>query len=331
MVGVANKQNILVIKLGALGDMVMALQAFQSIRQHHENARISLLTTSLYRDIGEATGLFDKILVEDRKSWFNYLRWIQLGRTLRRSRYSRIYDLQNVHRTTALYFLLGGPNGPEWSGVAPGATYYLDRSLPKWDSTHAVEKLRIQLRIAGIFQFPPLSIDLIADHPNQRLGFLSEKDFVLIVPGSSQSNSGKRWHVSNFADVACNLAEQGLVPVLIGASGEGGQLSEIKRACPAAVNLCDRTDFRDLVWLGRRARLAVGNDTGPMHIFALTGAPSLTIFGPLSNPDRSAPRSPESGGISRVVRVDSLENLSTSTVLKALPYFDIRQVGSGIR
>src|SRR3546814_19455340 len=99
--------------------------------------------------------------------------------------------------------------------------------------------------------------------------------------------------ISDWSSDVCSsdlLLASGLTPVLIGRAAERAQIDEILAHCPEAVNLCDRTSIADLAMLGRRAALAVGHDTGPMHVIAHTGCPSLVLYSAESDPRKVSPR-----------------------------------------
>jgi ADP-heptose:LPS heptosyltransferase len=105
-----------------------------------------------------------------------------------------------------------------------------------------------------------------------------------------------------------------MTPVLLGTEAEVGALAEIARACPAARDLCGETGFAEIAALARGARLAVGNDTGPMHLIAAAGCPSLVLYSADSDPARTAPRGPKVA----ILRERSLADLKLDRVLAAL-------------
>jgi ADP-heptose:LPS heptosyltransferase len=113
------------------------------------------------------------------------------------------------------------------------------------------------------------------------------------------------------------LAAQGTTPVLLGTKAEAGELAQIARACPGARDLCGETGLAEIAALARGARLAVGNDTGPMHLIAAAGCPSLVLYSAESDPARTAPRGPKV----EILRENSLENLEFDRVLSALEKF----------
>ena len=115
------QNNILVIKLGALGDFIQALGPMRAIRAHHPDAHITLLTTPPFAALAEKSGYFNDIIIDARPKWHQPLAWLNLRRRLNDGNFTRVYDLQNNDRT-ALYFKLFSPR-PEWVGVAPGASH----------------------------------------------------------------------------------------------------------------------------------------------------------------------------------------------------------------
>jgi ADP-heptose:LPS heptosyltransferase len=105
--------------------------------------------------------------------------------------------------------------------------------------------------------------------------------------------------------------------VLLGTKAEARELAEIARACPAARDLCGETGLAEIAALARGARLAVGNDTGPMHLIAAAGCPCLVLYSAESDPARTAPR----GSKVAILREDLLENLELGEVLAVLEDF----------
>src|SRR5579872_3302256 len=109
--------RILIIKLGALGNVVLAMNAFAAIRAHHATARISLLTTAPYAGWLRQAPWFDEVLVDDRPGWWNLPGLYRLRRTLTRPGFTRIYDLQTSGRSSHYFRLLPWFGKPEWSGI----------------------------------------------------------------------------------------------------------------------------------------------------------------------------------------------------------------------
>ncbi len=298
---------ILIIKLGALGNVVLSFNAFAAIRARHANARISLLTTAPYADWLRRAPWFDEVLVDTRPKWWNLLQLRRLRGILSRPGFRRVYDLQTSGRSSHYFRLFPRGARPEWSGIAPGCSHP-DRD-PDRDRLHDHERLTGQLRQAGIVTFPAADLSWCRGDIGR---FGLPRDVILMVPGSAPHRTAKRWPAQYYQALAEALRARGLTPVTIGSAAE----APIARDIPAAINLTGQTSFGDIASLGRAARFAIGNDTGPMHLLAAVGCPELVLFSHDSDPAHCAPRGPDV----RILRRPALTSLDVETVLDALPH-----------
>lgn len=304
----AEPQRLLVIKHGALGDFVQALGPMQAIREAHPQAHITLLTTAPYAELGRRSGFFDDVWVDTRPRWFSLGQWLALRRKLISGRFGRIYDLQTSGRSSRYFYLLPKPR-PEWSGIGLGRSH--PHANERRNLMHTLDRQAEQLRLAGISRVPPPDLSWAdADIGRYRL----EPRFALLVPGGSAHRPEKRWPAEKYATLARALSADGIQPVLIGTKAEAELIAAIKAAAPKAADLLGRTSFFDLAALARHAVVAVGNDTGPMHLFAVAGAPCLVLFSAASDPTLCAPR----GQQVRVIRSAKLAEVSVEEVLGAL-------------
>ncbi len=294
--------NILIIKLGALGDFVQAMGPFAAIRAHHPAAHITLLTTRPFAGLAEACPWFDEVWLDDKPPLWRLDRVLSLAARLRAGRFQRVYDLQTSDRSSWYFRLLG--KEVEWSGIAKGCSH--PHANPDRDSMHTIERQREQLAMAGIAKVPPPDLAW-AETPPGTFGIPGR--FVLLVPGGAPHRPAKRWPVERFAHIACRLAERGITPVLLGTDKERAEIDAIARACPQAGDLSGRTSFPDIIALARRAEAALGNDTGPMHLIAAGGCPSVVLFSHESDPALCAPR-----GNVTVLRRPSLADLREDEV-----------------
>jgi ADP-heptose:LPS heptosyltransferase len=302
--------RILIIKLGALGNVVLSFNAFAAIRAHHPGARISLLTTAPFADWLSNAPWFDEVLIDNRPRWWDLPNVLRLRRMLTAPGFVRIYDLQTSGRSSHYFWLFLGKTKPEWSGIAPGCSHP-DRD-PNRDRLHDHERLAGQLRQAGIDTVPVADLSWCRGDIGR---FNLPPDFVVLVPGSAPHRTAKRWPASHYQALAEALRARGLTPVIVGSAAEAA----IARAIPAALNLTGQTSFGDLADLARAARFAVGNDTGPMHLLAAARCPSVVLFSHDSDPALCAPRGPDV----RVLRRPDLASLTVETVLAELPHLVI--------
>ncbi|MHA1570801.1 MAG: glycosyltransferase family 9 protein, partial [Alphaproteobacteria bacterium] len=278
------RQGILVIKLAALGDFILSTGPFAAIRKHHPDVPITLLTTAPFAEMGRATGWFDTVWTDTRPAWWQVGGWLALRRRLRQGGFARVYDLQTSDRS-AFYFRLFGSDRPEWSGIAPGCSH--PDPDPGRDTRHTIDRQRGQLRAAGILEVPDPDLAWLDADISK---FDLPPSYALLVPGGSVHRPEKRWPADHYGALATALADQGLVPLLLGTPGEADILQSIAKAEPRALDLCGRTSIADIGRIARGAAVAVGNDTGPMHVVAASNCPAEVMFSDASDPGLCAPR-----------------------------------------
>jgi ADP-heptose:LPS heptosyltransferase len=278
-------QRILVIRLSALGDFIMALPAMSAIRRQHPSADITLLTTKPLAELGKRSGWFNHVEIDTKPGWRNLSAWRRLRRWLRSGRFDRVYDLQSQDRT-AIYFRLFWPGRrPEWSGIAKGASHR--HTDPERRHMHAFDIHAAQLAVAGIADIPPADLTWL-DEKISKLGLPSR--IALLVPGSAPHRPAKRWPTERYAALAQRLVDAKITPVVIGTAEEKALADMIRALCPKARDLTGQTTLFQIAALARKAAVAVGNDTGPMHLIAMVGCRVVSLFSDESNPVRSAPR-----------------------------------------
>jgi ADP-heptose:LPS heptosyltransferase len=305
-------ERILVIRLGALGDFVLSLGPMAAIRRHHAKARITLLTTPPFASLGRASPYCDAVWIDERAPWWQPWRAMAVARRLRRGNFQRVYDLQTSGRTARYWRAM---RWTEWSGHAAGASHaHLDTDR---DTLHTVERQKAQLGLAGIAEVPAADLSWV-EADVRRFGV--REPYVLLVAGGSAHRPKKRWPAEKFTALARMFVRLGITPVLIGGGAEAEVLAEIERHVPEGVNLSGKTTFEEIAVLARNALGAIGNDTGPMHLIAAAGAPSLVLFSSESDPALCAPRPGARGGKVAVIRKPDLVALSVAEVQSALPF-----------
>lgn len=311
-------EKILVIKLSALGDFVLALAAMKKIREAHKKAHITLLTTPPFEALAKSCPYFNAVQIDGRPETVG--QWTALRKKLKAAKYDRVYDLQTSGRSSRLFHLLR-PNPPAWSGIALGCS--LPHKNPLRDTMHTLERQADQLMYAGIWPDAPTAPgtapkpDLSwiwrnepADRPVP--GAVKPRPYVMFVPGGSAHRPEKRWPVENYAELARILYARGYDIVIIGGVQETPLAHAIQRVAPRARDLTGRTDFGRIAILGAKAALAIGNDTGPLHLCAAAGARTIVLFSAASDPALSAPR-----GRVTILQSERLSELPVAKVAQA--------------
>ena len=318
MSGRRSQQKILVIKLSALGDFVLALAAMKKIRQAHPKAHISLLTTPPFEGLARASPYFNAVATDGRPESLS--QWLALRKRLRAADYDRVYDLQTSAQSSRIFQLMR-PGPPAWSGIALGSS--MPHRNPLRNGMHTLERQADQLMYAGIWPDAPTSPGtapgpdlswVLGGGPGERPASVGvkPKPYAMFVPGGSAHRPEKRWPVEKYGELARILYARGLDIVIIGGPQESALAQAIQHNVPRARDLTGRTDFARIAVMGAKAALAVGNDTGPLHLAAAAGAPTVVLFSGASDPTLSAPR-----GRVAVLQAKKLSELPVAEVAQA--------------
>lgn len=298
-------KRVLVIRHGALGDIILSFPAFAAIRDAHPSAAITILTTKPFAPLLARAPWFDRIEIDAKPAAWNLPALLTLRSQL--AGFDMVYDLQTSGRSSR-YFRLAG--SPPWSGIAPGCRY--PHANPARDKMHTRDRIAEQLAMAGIDVLPVPDLGWMQ-------GDVASLDlpetFTALVPGAAPHRPAKRWPAERFGTLAANLS--GPV-VILGTKTESPLAAEIRTHAPHAIDLTGRTDLFTLAGVLAHASRAIGNDTGPMHLAAALGVPSLVLFGPDSDPSLTAPRHPD-GTWPEILRAPDLATLDVARVEAALP------------
>ena len=228
-------EKILVIKLSALGDFVLALAAMKKIREAHRKAHITLLTTPPFEALAKICPYFNAVETGGRPE--NFGQWMALRRRIRAAGYDRVYDLQTSSHSGRIFQVLR-PKPPPWSGIALGCS--LPHKNPLRNSMHTLERQADQLMYAGIWPdaptepgtAPPPDLSWIWKNlPAERPvpGAVKRRPYVMFVPGGSAHRPEKRWPVEKYGELARILYSKGYDIVVIG----GVQETPLARAKPS--------------------------------------------------------------------------------------------------
>ncbi len=270
------RPRILVIKLGALGDAVIATAHIQALLDSRPGAEVHLLTSPacdfLFR--GESRLRIASFPRKGARAMWATFRW------LRRQRFDQVFDFQCSDRSRVMTLLSGAPLR---AGLGPAWPYSLRPAEddPGWP---IFDRLNNLLQAAGMGPAPPrprlwtqprdeaMARDLMAG-----LG-LAPGGFVVMHAGSNPTWQSKRWEEEHFATLARKLAGLGLVTLWVGGQGEADLNARL--AAASGIDLTARLSLPGLAALARHARFAVTNDSAPMHILSTAGIPVYALFGP---------------------------------------------------
>ena len=265
--------NILIIKLGSLGDIVMAEGAIHDIRLHHTDAKISVMTTLPYQKMFSRCPWVDDVIIDPREPRYRLDKMITLRNRLRKYNYDFVYDLQRAGRTSFYYTWVWGRSVP-WVGKAKGCRYYTER-IP---GAAAMDTLALSLRNAGVQTAYALqsNVDWMADEVDGILSSynLKNQKYVVLIPGCSAGHLQKRW--PHYAELADHLIALGLRAI----TAPGPDEVELCQSIPGDMLLYQDKflDYFKLAGVLQQAAYIIGNDTGPTHIGAHLKKRGLVLF-----------------------------------------------------
>lgn len=301
-------QKILIIKLGALGDIMLAMEAFQAIRTQHPDAHITLLTRKQFVLLTSQMPWFDTVLPDPSPKGLQLRKWLHVRRTLRDGGYQRVYDLQ-INDRTATYFRLLGRRNTEWCGAARGCSH--QRHDHRRDPVPAAERLLRFLESVGLPRAGAADTSWLT---GELKDFDLPERFVLLVPGCAPQHAHKRWPASHYAELARLFENKGIASLAVGTDLDLPAIEAIQAEAPALINLAGKTDIGQVAELARRALGVVGNDTGPTHIAAIAEAPTLVLMSGKSDPVRMTPHGPDVACLQR----ETLAELTPQEVFESV-------------
>lgn len=303
-------ERILVIKLGALGDVIQSLGPMRAIREHHPKAYITCMTTAPFCELIDQSGFCDKLWEHKRPSNIDFWGWLDLRAQLKAAQFDRVYDLQTSSRSNRLYKILWPGPYPEWSGNASDCSH--PHKNPARDSMHTIERQAEQLKDAGIPSTPQPSLDGLGASINH-LNVPSA--YCLVVPGGAAHRPDKRWPKASYRELITGIASMGITPIIVGTKSESDLAHKISDDVDGVISLVGQTSLLELITLVKGARFAVGNDSGPMHIASVAGVPSIVLYSHASDPELCAQRGPSV----TILRKPSLDELTVGEVMSVLP------------
>ena len=308
-------QRLLVIKHGALGDIVQGFGAFASLRAGHPAAHVALLTTSPFVEMAKMMPWFDEVLVDSRAGIMHPRESYRMRRVIRDS-WDMIIDLQCSQRTARYFQFFARPDA-RWIGTARGCS----DPCPDFSGVNNYQRMRIAAEMAGGAPAIPDLGWLLNGEGSSSTNTLAQtfaeklvQPYAVLVPGCSPAKPEKRWPAENFAALTRKFIENNISVVLTGTMADKDVVDMVQSLAPGAINLCGRTSIADLARLYAKAVSIVGNDTGPVFLAAATGAPTIMVMGPDTNPSMSAPTGPRCDW----VRGAQISNVSIDDVEAAL-------------
>ena len=295
---------ILIVRLGALGDIVHALPVAAALRDRFPAARIDWVVDERYREVLELAPVVDRHIVLRSRSLPVWRRLVELRRALASGAYDAAVDVQGLLKSAAVARSSGAPRVLGFAAPhlrEPPARFLYTETCDPGDAAHVTEKnLALAARLgaaAAVRRFPleaPASAALDAVRRSPGVG---EGPFAVLNPGAAWPN--KRWPPARLGRVAEWLREARRLPSLVTwGPGDEALAAGVVDGSSGAAWLAPPTRVADLAAILRAAAVVVSGDTGPLHLAAALGTPVVGLYGP-TDAGRNGPWAPGDVAVSR--------------------------------
>lgn len=342
---VAKPGKILIVRLGAMGDIIHALPAAMLLKASFPQAKVGWVIERRWGSLLEwkfgGRPFPDLVHRVDTRAWrkhplsFDTMTEISAAiRELRAEKYDVAVDFQGAIKSAAIALIGGAPRRFGFSDPweKPASLFYTN---PIQSNAKHVVKRNLDLATAivdgtsasavagSLFQWFPSDKNIPAwvEAELERLNLSSP--FAILNPGAGWG--AKQWPVERYAEIARALGAEGIRSLVNHGPGEEELARRVEQNSNGHAVAASFT-VSQLMGITHRASLFVGGDTGPMHLAALLNVPVVAIFGP-TDPARNGPHGTKSIVLRDASSITShkrnreteagLRNITTEQVLKA--------------
>ena len=265
-------KEILIVRLGAMGDIIHSLPGAVSLRRSFPAARLTWVIDPRFIPLLEGNGVVDRFVPFHRRQPAT---WWQTRAELRAMRFDLAVDFQGLIKSALIGWLSGSKRlvgfAEENIREKPAGWFYSSRVAS--NAAHVVEQALDLASGAGavpVREFPLA--------PGRAEGRLPDKPFVLASPLAGWTS--KQWPLEHYARLANMVRDRLGMPLVM--NGAPGTVPHVAGA------LTHESGIAGLIDATRRAALVVGVDSGPLHLAAALGKAGAAIFGP-TDPRRNGP------------------------------------------
>lgn len=291
---VMESKRILIVKLSALGDIVLISPSIRALKKRFPYATLSVLTSPRYRELFKNCSDIDHIHTYDKDgSVFSFL---QMVWKLRRCRFDIVIDFQNTFRTHTAILLIGAKKTIGYKRKC-GNLFLTDSITPELKPIDPISHQFKLLALLGI------------EREDERVEFWSNEDdrravdnflkrhhitngerLVAVCPGGSPRWMTKRWPKERFAELVRELTGAYGAKVILVGGDDNRDLKEYfkEHAQVPYIDAIGETSITQLGELIRKCKLLITGDSAPLHIAAGCAVPFVALFGP-TDPRRHLP------------------------------------------
>lgn len=331
------QERILVIKIGAVGDVVLVTPSLRAIRERFPKAYIAVLVGLESRQVLQNCPYIDELIIYNKpflkKSVFYFLR---LAGEIRRLSFDIVIDFQNNKISHIVSFLSAAPKrfgykNKKLSFLLNHAIKNPKENLPPIEHQFKVlNVLGIELKDSMPEVWPKDDDFKAVDDFFSKQWIINGQRLVGINIGGSKRWQTKRWPHDKLTQLCDQLAKDGFRVVLTGAKNDidlAGIVTAATKLKP--INAVGKTSLNELAALIKRCAVFISADSAPMHIAAAAGVPVVAIFGP-TDPDRHRPAAENITIITKKLKCSPCYKAKCNN-MKCIKQIDVKEILEAVK
>ena len=270
--------NILIIKLGSLGDIVQCSGAIQDISENHKNDQIHLMTTKPYFDLLKKNPHISNVILDKRLPRYNLIYLYSLMKIIKKYKFSKVYDLQNSSRTS-FYKRILFPKALKDTWSSTETTLPEGTTKEDFDKDSVLSRFDHQLESSGINTSHTLSPDFSwsSSDISQIKNYHQLEKYIILFPFCSPHLTSKKWpYYNDLISMINEKLENKFKVVIAPGPGEIKETSNINALC--VLDNGKALDISQLAALIKDSSFVVANDTGPAHMTAHLGSKGISFI-----------------------------------------------------
>lgn len=275
-------QRIIVIDLLYLGDLMFATPFLSELRKNFPGARIDLIVNSVFYSIMKDNANLDNIYAYNKK--WTIKQNVKFARELTQNHYDLGINIHGSWRSTILLKLINPSYIIGFGGKGRGL--FLNLELKQPTNRHMVNVYlyvleQMKLKVKASFPYLEVKEAVRGEVDRKLANWGIDRKEKLIALNAGGTWPTKRWTTEGFARLGDVLNRKYGKVLLVGSSADLSIVEDIaNRMETKPIFATGKTSLQELAALLARCNLVISNDSGPVHVAAAVGTPTITIFGP---------------------------------------------------
>ena len=294
-------RKVLVLRLGAIGDVIRTTPMLRELRRMLPDARIDYLVNYNIKEVLEGNPNIDRIIglkgqiygrsFKTLKTFYN------AEKEIRKEKYGLLINLEPHYLSQMFALLCNIPIAIGWDRLGGG--FALNNKVKYEGTANEIEKALEVLKFIGRYRkktdleiYLSKGDEAFARRSIKSKGIKRKK--VVMSPSGTRnafaSETQRRWPAEKYKELAERLIECGFLIIFVGDKYDKGVIKEVSKNLKKEdyIDTSGRTTIKQMAAIIKECDLFISHDSGPMHIAAAVQTPIIALFGP-TNPRRAAP------------------------------------------